>query len=325
MKHITKYILIFLAILLIVWLIGFAGRSKQPSNVAPQETLRLGYLPIAECTPFFVAKNEKFFEKYGLNVELSEFDSGPTVIAASIGGSLDGGLSGVTPIFFAVDKNKPIKMVSDGGHVVPADHPYLAIVVENASPIRTLADLKGKTVAVNGLKTIEDALLRVALNKANIANSVNVVALPHPNMVPALKNGTIDASMAIEPYIATGLSSGQIRILVGSEELIPSFQISAIFFTQDFLDKKPEVVKKFIAAYNEAIDFINANPARAKEIVSDWTKTPLETAKSMTLPGWSKELNTAAVKEAQRVMVENKILERAVDLDPYFYKLGGNR
>ncbi len=309
-----------MVIFLVAWMLSSLGRSKPPTQETRQETLRLGYLPIAECTPLFVAKSEGFFEKHGLSVELVEFDSGPPVIAAALGGSLDGGLSGVTPIFFATDKSKPIKMVGDGGHVVPAEHPYIGIVVASRSKSKSIPDLKGKTVAVNGLKTIEDALLRVALNKANIADSVNVVALPHPNMVPALKSGTIDASMAIEPYIATGLSSGQIRVLTSSEELIPSFQISAIFFTNNFLDKKPEVIKNFTAAYNEAIDFINANPARAKEIVADWTKTPLETAKSMTLPGWSKELNIDAVKEAQRIMVENKILERAVNIDQYFYK-----
>ncbi len=298
-------------------LFGLIGCSKpQPS------TLKLGYLPIAECTPLFVGKTENIFEKHGLNVELTEFDAGPTVIAASLGGSLDGGLSGVTPIFFAIDKGKPIKMVNDGGHVVPAEHPYVGIVVAVNSTIKSIQELRNKTIAVNGLKTIEDALLRVALRKANIGDSANVVTLPHPNMVPALERGTIDASMAIEPYIAMGLSKGQIKVIVGSEDLIPSFQISAIFFTDNFIKNHSDLIDKFTVAYNEAIDSINANPVRAKEIVAEWTKTPLETAKAITLPGWSKELNTEGVKEAQSAMVENKILERAVEIDQFIYKVG---
>src|SRR5258708_1072330 len=216
----------FFAILMgLITLIGCSRPAAQPN-------LRLGYLPVAECTPLFVAQTEGIFEKHGIKVTLTEFDAGPTVIAASFGGTLDGGLAGMAPIFFAVEKDKAIKMVSDGGHVVPAGHPYVGLLVKASSPIKSVADLKGKTVAVNGFKTIEEALLRVALNKAGIAGKANVVTLPHPNMVQALSSGTVDASIAIEPYISMGLASGQVRVLAGSEEMIPSFQISAIFFTE---------------------------------------------------------------------------------------------
>ena len=289
------------------------------TNSFARSSLRLGYLPIAECTPLFVAQTEGFFQKHGLTVKLTEFDAGPTVIAATLGGSLDGGLAGVAPIFFAAAKEKPIKMVSDGGHAVPAEHPYVGMVVMVNSPIKSVAELKGKTVAVNGLKTIEDALLRVALNEAKISDSVKVIELPHPIMLPTLERGTIDASMAIEPYISMGLATGNIRVLAGSEDIIPSFQISTIFFSNEFIDRKPDTLKRFTAAYNDAIDFIAANPDRVRQIVAQWTKTPMETVKSITLPGWSKELPVAGIKSAQKVMVDNKILDKSVDLESYIY------
>lgn len=86
--------IIVTSVIVLCCLVGFLECTKPLPS-----TLKLGYLPIAECTPLFVGKTENIFEKHGLNVELTEFDAGPTVIAASLGGSLDGGLSGVTPIF----------------------------------------------------------------------------------------------------------------------------------------------------------------------------------------------------------------------------------
>jgi len=292
------------------------------SRPAVRPEVRLGYLPIAECTPLFVAQSEHLFENHGIKVALTEFEDGPTVIAASLGGSLDGGLSGVVPILFAAEKDKPIKMVNDGGHVVPAPHPYVGLVVKASSQIQSVAELKGKTVAVNGLKTLEEGLLRVALNKAGIGHDVNVVTLPHPNMVQALTSGTIDASMAIEPYISMGLAEGSIRVLESSDEIIPSFQLSAIFFTNRFIEGSPDALARFTAAYNDAIRFIASNPDRAKHIVADWTKTPLATANSMTLPGWSTDLPIEGAKQVQKAMLENGILERAVNLDGFLYKVG---
>ena len=305
-----RFVQLFIVVICVA-LLSACARHRPAAN------LRLGYLPIAECTPLFVAQTEGIFQKHGLTVELTEFDAGPTVIAAALGGSLDGGLSGVTPLFFAMEKAKPLVLTNDGGHVVKADHPYVGLVVSASSRIRTVAELKGKTVAVNGLKTIEDALLRVALRKAQLEDGVEVVTLPHPNMVPALSRGTIDASMAIEPYIASGLAAGSIRVLMGSEEIIPSFQVSAIFFTKVYADAHPSEIQKFTVAYNEAIEWIEANPQGAKEVVSQWTKTPIETASGMTLPGWSKTLNVSAVRAAQQAMLENHILDHSVDLTPF--------
>jgi len=295
---------------------SLVAAACSPRHLA-RRTIRLGYLPIAECTPLFVGQALGLFQRRGLNVELKEFQDGPTVISAAQGGSLDGGLSGVAPIFFALEKDINIKLVGDGGHVVAAPHPYVGLVVGSNSPIKLPSELKGKTVAVNGLKTIEEALLRVALAKAGIAGTVKVVELPHPTMVQALESGIIDASMAIEPYISMGLGEGKIRILEGSEDIIPSFQISAIFFTELFLSNHGDDLLLFSGAYNDAIDFIDKNPAQAKTIVSQWTGTPIATSNQMTLPGWDKQLSIARLDAAKTAMLSNHIIDTDITLQKY--------
>jgi NitT/TauT family transport system substrate-binding protein len=315
MERQGRVILASFFIALLFCLSGCGDRKSQ---------IRLGYLPIAECTPLFIAASEGFFAKHGLDVTLTEFDAGPTVIAATLGGSLDGGLAGVAPIFFAAAKGKRIKMVADGGHVVPSEHPYIGLVVAADSQLMSIKQLEGKTVGVNGLKTIEDALLRVALNKSKMSNSVNVVEFPHPLIVQALAKGTLDAAVAIEPYISMGLADNKIRILMTSEEILPDFQLSAIFFSYSFISARPDDLKRFILSYNVAIDFISKNPQRAKEIVSQWTKTPKQTALNMTLPGWSKQLPVSGIKRAEEAMIQNNILESPVNIEEYIFNVNAN-
>lgn len=138
-------------------------------------------------------------------------------------------------------------------------------------------------------------------------------------MIQALVSGTIDGSMSVEPYISMGLTTNKIRVLLGSEEIIPSFQLSLIFFSNDFIIKHSDTLARFTAAYNDAIDFIVGNPDRGKAIVAQWTKTPLETARSMTLPGWSKDLPVAGIEAAEQAMIDNKILDTPVALSSYIF------
>ena len=96
MKRIFRLAAITLCVL------GLAGSAFAQSKV------RVGYMPIAEDTPKFVASDRGIFRKHGLDAEMVRFESGPDMGTALIGGSIQIGMIGTPALIFAAVAGRPL-------------------------------------------------------------------------------------------------------------------------------------------------------------------------------------------------------------------------
>src|SRR5208282_5188137 len=163
--------------------------------------------------PLCVALEKGYFKEYGVDVAIAGiFRAGPETMSAFSADSLDMAYVGIAPTITAVaNKTARIRVLAQ----VNTDGS--AIVVGNTSPIRSILDLSGKTVAVPGVSTVQDFLLRKALTNNGLAlNKVNIIVLKPPEMIGALRTGQIDAFIAWEPFPAKAVTSGVGRVLVTS-------------------------------------------------------------------------------------------------------------
>lgn len=147
-------------------------------------------------------------------VTWSQFTSGPPIVAALTGGSVDLGIMAETPTIFAQAAGDPIEVIaaSEGRE---GSTPF-SIVVSPSSPIETVADLKGKTVAVQEGTTEQYILVR-ALQQAGVAYSS--VKIDNLNIVAgeaALESGRVDAYVTSEPLTSLMVESGKGRVLAGA-------------------------------------------------------------------------------------------------------------
>jgi NitT/TauT family transport system substrate-binding protein len=272
--------------------IGLAGASiagcTSPSptvsvtpTVAPlktKDTVNIGYLITDHDAPLYIAKTKGFLEKYGMNVKLVNFNSGPEIMTQIAGGNIDIGLAGVPPVILAYDKDPTIKIVA-------AVHKNgSGLFVKKGSSITKFTDLKSKKIGYPGPGSIQDIMIRVLCrdNNMSYANDLTMSKLPAGQWIGAVDAGTVDAVMAWEPYVTMAEMQNVGTVLLRSEDIMPGHPCDSVVTTQKMISDYPGSVMAFLKAHRDAVELIKSNPQEAAQIVSsaEWlnNETPMERA-----------------------------------------------
>lgn len=309
---------------------GAAGALASLAGGAWAQTrIKVGYMPIAEETPKFVAAERGLFRRHGLEVELVRFESGPDMGTALLGGSIQVGMIGTPGLISAAVAGRPLVAIVDNGRnrMDPSGYEYYTgIVVLDESPIRTLGDLKGKRLAVNVLKANSEAqtVLQVARwNRENpsrtidLGKDVRMMELPFGSMPAALEKGMVDAASMIEPFSTQLRLARKVRVVAPVEYALPQWPVSYGIVRRDFGAKNVEVVKSYRAAWNEAILWIRQNQDAAKALMQKYTGVSPAVASKIVLPDWSEDVGSTlrSTEQVMDGMVAGGMLPRRASLD----------
>lgn len=181
---------------------------------------------------------DKRLAAHGVTVKWAEFPAGAPILEGMNGGSVDFGITGETPPVFAQAAAGSVVRYIAYEPAAPAGE---AILVPKNSPLKTLADLKGKRVAVaKGSNSYY--LLVQALKKAGLTlDDVNVAFLKPADANAAFAQGDVDAWAIWDYYYAAGQAQSGARVLASGEGLIDNH---AFFLaSKDEIAKYPEVLK----------------------------------------------------------------------------------
>jgi NitT/TauT family transport system substrate-binding protein len=278
-----------------------------------QAKVKLGYMPIAEETPKFVAAEKGIFAKHGLNVELVRFESGPDMGTALLGGSIQIGMIGTPGLINAAVAGRPIVAVVDNGSNTMGAQGYeyyTGLVVLEDSPIKTIGDLKGRKVALNVLKANSEAQTVLQVRRWNqehpdkaidLNKDVQFIVMPFGSMPAALEKGIVDAASMIEPFMTQISKARKVRIIAPVQYAIPAWPVSFGIVRRDFGEQNTETVQKFREAWKESVQWIRDHPGDARSIMQKYAGVPPEVASQITLPQWSDDIRTT-VKPTEQVM-----------------------
>jgi sulfonate transport system substrate-binding protein len=192
-----------------------AALSREARAQADIREIRIGYqkngvLVIARQQ----AALETHFASQGIAVKWLEFSSGPPMLEAMNAGSVDYGAVGDTPPIFAQSAGAAV--------VYAAGQPITngqGILVQNNSPIRSIADLKGRRVGFTKGSSAHNLVVQT-LEKADLTyGDITPVYLTPPDAGAAFANGSIDAWAVWDPYLAIGEARQNGRILVTASEI----------------------------------------------------------------------------------------------------------
>ena len=293
-----------------------------------QTKVRLGYMPIAEETPKFVASERGIFRKHGLDVEMVRFESGPDMGTALLGGSIQIGMIGTPGLINAAVAGRPLVAIVDNGSnkMGPAGFEYYTgLVVLESSPIKDIGDLKGKKIAVNVLKANSETQTVMQVRRWNRENpsraidlneDVRMIIMPFGSMPAALEKGIVDAASMIEPFMTQLTMKRKVRVIAPVEYALPNWPVSFGIVRRDFGEKNAGVVKKYQAAWNESVRWIRANPDEAKAIMQKFVGVPPEVAKRIILPDWSEDISTTrkSTEEVMKAMLAAGMIPKEVNL-----------
>jgi NitT/TauT family transport system substrate-binding protein len=238
-------------------------------SLAAPGRVRLGYLRNdLHHLAAWVAIDKGFFRDEGVDVEVAGiFNAGPEEMTAFASKSLDMGYLGVAPSATGLaNKSATVKAVA------LANAEGSSLVVGKDSAIRDVKDLAGKTVAIPGYSSVQDFLLRKALEKAGIEpKKVNIIVIKPPEMIVALNGKQIDAFIAWEPHPSKAVTMGIGRVLISSPMIWKDHPCCVVVVEDTFYKENPQVVKAFLKAHVKATDYILKNPDEALRIGMKYT------------------------------------------------------
>ena len=213
----------------------------------PAKTLRVGF---QKSGAFLLVKNEGTLERklapLGYAVEWREFPSGPPIFEALNGNGIDLGHSGDAPVIFAQASGVPFVLLA----VTDASPESAGIVVPKGSPLRTLADLKGKKVAFAKGSSAHYHLARALAAAGLTFADVTSAYLQPPDARAALQSGRVDAWAIWDPFFAAAEVDAEARTLANGQGLTAHREF--YLARRDWLEKNAVVVPAVLEALNES-------------------------------------------------------------------------
>ena len=293
----------------------------QPAGELVEVTF--GYVPVTNFAPVYVAKELGYFAEQGLDVEVTAFAGGSQMIAELATGRLDAGMGGAGPgLFNAVDRDFPLTVIAPGhSEGIPVATPL--VVSESAcesGAIRSVADLKGKKVAINAPGATEYWLSQALSTGGLTIADVDLETIPFSEAVTALGAGTIDAAMLGEPTATLAEQNG-FGVRLATDFPVQDITPTVVYANSDFLTGEPEVTTKLMAAYLKACRAIMehglSDPTLAG-IVAQYTQLPAELITTSVAPLFSVDgtLDIVGLQTLQSFFRERGELEYDADIDP---------
>jgi sulfonate transport system substrate-binding protein len=227
------------------------------------------------------------------------------------GGSIDFASTAGLAAVLSRANGSPVKTV-----YIASRPEWTALAVPKDSPIKSLADLKGKKVAATKGTDPYLFLLR-SLQTAGLGKGdVEIVHLQHPDGRVALERGDVDAWAGLDPHLAASQLQAGSRLLYRNVE----FNSYGVLNVSDkFLKEQPQLIGRVIAAYEEARQWALAHPQQTAELLAREAKLPLEVAKlqlsrtdfSNPQPGAE---HVAALKAAAPILLDEQLVRPGTDV-----------
>lgn len=224
--------------------------------VAAAEVLRIGYQKYGALVLLKARGTlEPVLRKQGVEVRWVEFPGGPQLLEGLNVGSIDFGVAGETPPVFAQAAGADLVYVANEPPA-PAGE---AIVVRRDSPIRRVADLKGRKVALNKGSNVHYLLLR-ALQEAGLRyRDIQPVYLTPADGRAAFERGSVDAWVIWDPYLAAAQQQLQARVLRDGRNLVDNNQF--YLASRDYAQKYPQRIAALVSEIRSVGTWAQANPA----------------------------------------------------------------
>lgn len=246
-------------ILLLIGLAALVGPQALGQDVAPldpPEQVKVAYVPIMKFATLYVAADRGLFAKYGLDVEINRVASGTEAIAFLEQGQIDvGGIAIVTSLWNGWSQGLDLKIFAPGALEPFTNSPTKLVLrkdLYDSGAVKTIADLKGRTVAVaGGPGSGGEYLAAKALERAGLTiRDVQLVNLGNADIPAGLANGSIDAAILGSPYADQVEGDG--TAVAFASDLTPGLMTVAFVGSGKFINERPEVAKRFTLALMEA-------------------------------------------------------------------------
>ncbi|WP_240610047.1 ABC transporter substrate-binding protein [Billgrantia endophytica] len=237
------------------------------SHANEQVTFQLDWLPGGDKAPVYVGLAQGFFEEEGLEVRISQGRGSTDAMTKLATRQADIGLADITALMVAqAEGGIPVK----GVYSVFSQAPHAFYVLES-SGIESVADVEGKRIATSPF-TSSNLFLPLLLELNGVDDGdIELIQSDPGTLSPMLLNGRTDVVISWvtdhERYAANARSADEsLRVIPWHEAGLEAYATTLVA-SERFLEERPEVARRFISAYEKAIEYTWENPQEAAEAV----------------------------------------------------------
>lgn len=302
--------------------------ASAPGPVSAQEIIRVGYIPVADCLQLYVAEDQGFFKDAGLAIDSRPMEGGAIIAPSVESGEIDVGWSNSVTIIIAHSKGFDFGFLTAGAFEQGDGHRTHSLLVAKDSPIKSFADLVGKKVAINTLGNINELSLMEHAERAGVdIKKIDIVEIPFPHMEAALKNGSVDAIIGIEPFVTLSIAHGTARYLDKPVHRVfgDNFMIGSWFAKKSWVEKNASKAAAFSAAIDKASDYIAANPGKLVESLVKHTKLTADLIEKISLPAFPSHLEPTALQCLIDLSAKHNYIDKSFNADDIVFKMGNQQ
>jgi len=251
--------------------------------------IKLLYTAGDSFTESYVAKDQRFFSKHGLDVTLQAAQNGSVISAALTADSAQIGAPTPTVLLQGDEQGLDLVIVASANRN-PIQPPIseTGIAARTGSGIKTAADLVGKKVAVPGLGGTIDVLMKkwIEVHGADY-HQVHWVEFMLPRMPDSLTAGLADVVATVNPFLSRIVKSNAGYIVGDFGDIEPPGAMVVVYAaTRRWAQAHAAAVAGFRAALEESKTYIEstANEASVRASIAKYTNLPPEVAKFIEIP-----------------------------------------
>jgi NitT/TauT family transport system substrate-binding protein len=286
-------------------------------NPAPAPNVRIGYLSQdLHQLALRVAIANGLFEREGINVALVEYANGAYEMDGFLAGEIDMGYLGIAPALVkGINQDILVTILAavnlEGSAIMVSKLEY------DSGHVTTIANLTGKGVLQPGPATVQNFLLRLALNQSGLSFSDITAYTTIPSLMADSLTPDIPAFISWEPFNAKAQYDEKAVPLLLSKDIWPRHPCCVVASDNNFIATHPDLVQKIINIHAEAEEWIQDNPAAAIAIAVDWLgmdQTPVNVAFNNIIFDYN--LNRTGIERYLNFLIdENQLLSDKIPPD----------
>jgi NitT/TauT family transport system substrate-binding protein len=270
-----------------------------PGRAHAQErtTITMAGLPEDSATPVLYAIDSGAFKRVGLDVTLQGQRSGSAVASGVAGGAYQIGKISMYPLIEAHAKGIPFVILAGGGMSTP-QNPLAGLMARPDSPIKTAADLQGKTVGVGSLTDMFSLTMRAWMDRHGADyTTLKMVEIPISALGEAIANGRVDAGAANEPILSGALATGKVHLVSHMEDAIaPRFLSTAWCAMKPWADANRAVCERFAKVVRDASVYANTHSAQTVDEIAKFTGIDADVVRRMHRTEAATSLDAASIQ-----------------------------
>jgi NitT/TauT family transport system substrate-binding protein len=205
--------------------------------------------------PYAVALEKGFFKEEGLAIEsIIQSHGGGTSVRNMLASELPVAEMALPAAIAAFKQGIDVRVIGDNAHTIGE----LTWVAKKGSPVKTIADLKGKKAAFTSPRSVTEIIIKVALKRRGLLEETQTIAAGGIGAaLTALNNGAVDAATLVDPVLTK--RGGEYQIIFYAKDEVPEFSWAMFVTTAKYMSEHEDKVRKIVRARAKAVDFIYAN------------------------------------------------------------------